>query len=328
MTDVRTENIKLCLEKIVRVKPGQNLLVIAQDYARSMSLARKFMDLANSMGIEAVLATMQPHTRQAQEPPRTIAAAMKEADVIVEVTDWYDIAHTDARKEATELGRKFCIMLAEVYEDRLKNPISMEGLNKVKERTDNLVEIATRANVARVTTPYGTDVTMSLKGRQGIPLHPLTDSGLPVIRYYAEVAIAPVEGTTEGVIVVDAGVQGWEYLLRKPIRFEVKKGRIQLETVSSDDAEDEERFKRMISFDQDANNCAAELGLQTSHILPKILLGGMLDYGSEGKIHIAYGRNNDIGGETWSQIHQDCLMTQPTVKLDDICVIENGELKI
>ncbi len=328
MTDVRTENLKLYLEKIIRVKPGQNLLIIAHDYARSMSLARDLRDLANSMGIEAVSATMERRTRTAQEPPPTIAAAMKAADVILDVSDRFDLCHTNARMEATEAGRRYGCMSTETYEEFLRNPISLEGLDITGERTDKLAEMLTRANVAKVTTAYGTDVTMSIKGRQGIPLHPLTNTGIPIFPDYGEAAIAPVEGTTEGIIVVDASVQGWGYLLREPIRFEVKKGRAQVETILSDIAEDAERFKKMLSFDQNANNCAAELGLQISYTLPKNLRGGFLDYGIGGNIHIACGRNNDIGGEIWSQIHQDCLMTRPTVKIDDICVIENGEVKV
>jgi len=54
----------------------------------------------------------------------------------------------------------------------------------------------TQASVARVTTPFGTDITMSLKGRQAVPVHPLIHAALP---NYAEVAICPVEGTTEGL---------------------------------------------------------------------------------------------------------------------------------
>ena len=50
MTDVRMKNLKLILEKMCWVKPGSNLLVIADDYARAMSLAHDFADLAGPPG--------------------------------------------------------------------------------------------------------------------------------------------------------------------------------------------------------------------------------------------------------------------------------------
>jgi leucyl aminopeptidase (aminopeptidase T) len=127
--------------------------------------------------------------------------------------------------------------------------------------------------------------------------------------------------------VIDSSVQGWGYTLKKPIRAEVKKGRVQVETVTSEVMEEAERLKRTLLLDENANNFA-ELGLGISHLTPKALTGAVRDYGVEGTTHIACGRNIDVGGQTWSTVHQDMLMTEATVRLDDRCVIENGELRI
>jgi leucyl aminopeptidase (aminopeptidase T) len=89
-----------------------------------------------------------------------------------------------------------------------------------------------------------------------------------------------------------------------------------------------ERLKKLLATDENAVNCAAELGISTSHTIPKDLRGGVWDYGLAGTIHIATGRNNDIGGETFSQIHIDFLITRSTVWLDDLCVVKGGELQI
>ena len=328
MIDIRTENLKLCLEKICRVKPGQNLLIVADDSARPMSLARDIADLASSMGIEAVMSIMKARTHVGEEPPRAIAAAMKAADVILQIFEKSDLAHTDARAEATKAGvPRIVLMPADISEDYLQKPISLEDLNKIKERTDKLAGILHNGNMVKLTTLSGTDLTLSIKGRPGRNLHPLTDYAIIVAPDSAEASIAPVEGTTEGVMVIDVGIEGWGYLLRKPIRFEVKKGRVQLETISSDIPEHAERVKRMFSLDQNANNCAAELGIGTSHTI-NMLQGSLMDAGMAGVVHIACGRNNDFGGETWSQAHQDCLMTGVTMEIDGVYIIEKGELKV
>ena len=129
--------------------------------------------------------------------------------------------------------------------------------------------------------------------------------------------------------MADASVRQWEYVLRTPIRFKIKKGRVQVESISSDVAEEAERFKEIVLIDENAGNCAAELGIGTNHLVPWHLHGdAMRDYAMAGNTHIAVGRNNDIGGETWSRIHNDVLMTRATVTLDDVCVVENGELNI
>jgi len=60
--------------------------------------------------------------------------------------------------------------------------------------------------------------------------------------------------------------------------------------------------------------------------LPKNLTGSLWEYALLGKVHIAVGRNNDIGGNTLSKIHKNVLMTKPTVKLEGEKILENEKL--
>jgi leucyl aminopeptidase (aminopeptidase T) len=321
------DSVKMTLENVVKIKPKQDLLVITDTYARSKAMAQAFVEVANSMGARAVLTMMEPLANTGQEPPQCVSAAMKVVDVVIEFGEGPASGHSTARKEATAMGVKYYVFHTDVSEDYWKSPISFEDLERIKTLTEDFCKTMTRASVATVTTPYGTNITMSLERREAIPIHPLTDSRVGSLQDYAEAAIAPVEGTTEGHVVADASIRGWGYLLRTPIRFEVKGGKVLVETVTSDVTEEAERFKGIILFDQNASNCAAELGLGTSHTGPRILRGDfMRDYAMIGNVHIAVGRNNDIGGETLSNVHTDVLMTRATVRLDDVCVMENGKL--
>ncbi len=126
------DNLRLILEKIIRIKPGQNLIVIADTYARSTSIARTVTDLANSMGIQTVMAMMDPRTYLGQEPPPSIGAAMKVVDVILDVGEKSIIGHTTARKEATQAGARYFLLHPEVSEDYLRRPISLDDLETIK----------------------------------------------------------------------------------------------------------------------------------------------------------------------------------------------------
>jgi 2,5-dihydroxypyridine 5,6-dioxygenase len=285
--------------------------------------------VANAMGADAVLAVFKSRTYIAEEPPGTVAAAMKAADAVLEVTETSEIGHSTARKEATEAGLPRCVLLSPIDgEDRLQIPITLEDFEAIKERTDRVAEIETRGKQVRLTTAYGTDLTFSIEDRSAIPLTPLSTAPLAVAPFYGESAIAPVEGTTEGVVVIDSFVQGWKSMLLKPIRFEVKKGRALVNSVSSGIPELAERFKKLITMDETADTCAAELGIGTSHIVPGDPVGYVVDKGRIGHVHIACGRNYDLGGTSKSVIHQDGDMTGATITVDGVTLMENGVLKV
>lgn len=319
------KGIQSIVETCMDIKPEERVLVIADTDPGPTLTGQLFMSVFNTMGADAVLAVMTPREFNAQEPPAAVAAAMKSVDTILCISDRFVLTHTDARKEATAIGVRYYNM-RQIPIDDLKQGVSAEDIRLLKERTEGMAQVLTQADLARITTSSGTDITMSLAGRKGIALHPLgvLTRGVGGIPYYAEAAIAPVEGTAEGIIVFDLAFIDWGYLLREPLHCTVKKGRV---VDISGYSGEVERLREMADKDENAANIA-ELGIGTSHIIPSPMRGIRRDAARIGTAHIAIGRNDDIGGTTWSRIHTDGLMSRVTIGLDGKCVLRDGELLI
>jgi leucyl aminopeptidase (aminopeptidase T) len=310
---------RLLVETCAKVGRGERMLVVVDDEAFPMLMGKAVFDVANSVGAEAVLTIMKLREGAAIEPPRAIAIAMKSVNVVAYITNRHGMAHTDARKEAAAAGVRIYQMTA-VPEDYFKREITAADIEKIKDCTEALAERLTCASLAHVTTPAGTDITMSLDGRKGIGIHPLS-AVIGTFPDYAEAAIAPVEGTTEGTLVIDVGILGWEYLLMQPIICKIVGGKVM--TISG--GKDAEKLRSKANTDEHSSNIA-ELGIGTSHTVPRVNRATRRDAAIAGNVHIAIGRNNDIGGKTWSKIHIDGLINRATVKLDGKYVVRDGVL--
>ncbi len=313
--------IRSILEASMAVKPGEHVLVISDNESESMWVGQIIMNVANLMGTEAIMTVIKPTEHAAQEPPPSVALAMKSVDVIFRVTDRGNLAHTTARKEAIAAGARF-YSVCQIPLDDLKKGVSAVDLRLIKERTEALAQRLAQANVATLTSPLGTNITLSLAGREALALNPL--GHVPTFLYYAEAAIAPVEGTAEGTIVADLEVVNWGYLLREPLHYTVKAGKV-VDIAGS--PQDVDWLHKVAATDENATNIA-ELGIGTSHIIPLPMQGTRRDAARIGTAHIAIGRNDDIGGKTFSQIHIDSLMSRPTIELDGQCILKDGELMI
>ncbi|MDP6179452.1 MAG: hypothetical protein QGG48_06125 [Desulfatiglandales bacterium] len=88
-----------------------------------------------------------------------------------------------------------------------------------------------------------------------------------------------------------------------------------------------EKVRNILSNYENADNIEA-LGIGISHIVPFPIYGTRRDGARIGTAHVALGRNNDIGGETLSDVHMDALMDKVTVELDGNRVLNNGVLLI
>ena len=303
------------------VHPKDKVLVIADDDGKSMWLGYLCLGTIKSMGGEANLIVMDPPEQRAAEPPVTVSAAMKTVNVCIRVSDKAPLVHTTARKEASALGVRYCPI--EIPVEEIKMGASAKEVKLIKRRTEKLAEILGKSKTARITTPEGTDLTVSIAGRPPVPLHPLSPlvAGIPA---YAEAAVAPIEGTAEGKIVVDIAFIDWCCLLREPMHLTVKKGKV----VDIKGYQPEvEKVSKVLDTYENANNIG-ELGIGTSHTIPLPIYGIRRDAARIGTAHFALGRNNDIGGNTLSEIHWDMLMNQATVELDAKVVLKAGKFLI
>ena len=303
------------------VHPGEKVLVIADDDGKSMWLGYLSLGTIKAMGAEANLIVMDPPEQRGAEPPIAVSAAMKTVNVCVRVSDIASLVHTTARKEASALGVRFCPI--EIPVEEIKLGASARKVKLIRERTETLATILGQSKTARVTTPEGTDLTVKIAGRPPVPIHPLSPlvAGIPS---YAEAAVAPIEGTAEGKIVVDIAFIDWCCLLREPMHLTVKKGKV----VDIKGYQPEvERLSKVLDTYENADNIG-ELGIGTSHTTPMPIYGIRRDAARIGTAHFALGRNNDIGGKTQSDIHWDMLMSQATVELDSRVVLKAGKFLI
>jgi leucyl aminopeptidase (aminopeptidase T) len=318
-------NLELIIKDIMKLKKNETLLLLTDTHTIPMTIGQTMMDLAVSRGFHAVMTVMPPRTPDNFEPPEAVASAMLQSDVIYEIVGKTLCAHSTARTKASEAGIKYYYTVTEFSDACIKRNLTPKDLEIIQTRSDAVAKRLTQARVARLTTPFGTDISMNLENREGLSLHPLTDPAISGLPDYAESCICPVEGSSEGTVVVDASVQEWGYTLREPLRLTVNKGRLQ--SVEGDQ-EDVEKFEALTATDENAKNCVAELGIGTSHTLSDHLVGSVYEYALLGTVHIALGRNDSIGGKTFSRIHKDVLMTKPTLELDGDRIMENGLLRI
>jgi leucyl aminopeptidase (aminopeptidase T) len=156
-----------------------------------------------------------------REPGEAVAEKIRQADVVIAINN-YSLSHTQARAEATKAGARIASMpdfLARMFHPG--GPMTVD-YHQVAADTERLAELMTAAQSATVRSPAGTEIRFSLAGRSGgvdtgLCTAKGTWSNLPAGEAYA----APVEGTAQGVIVVQAG---WYPNLTEDMKLHVDQG--------------------------------------------------------------------------------------------------------
>lgn len=300
------------------VKPGETVLVVTDTPQRK--IGDLLREAAEEAGAEALLIVMKPRATHGSEPPALVAQAMRSADVVLAPSS-RSLSHTQARRDASGAGARIAT-LPNISEDTMARTLSADYA-AIARRSSAMAEILSRGKTARLTTPAGTDLTLGLDGREahpdtGIIHHPGDFSNLPA----GEAYIAPMEGTTNGVLVVD-GAMAAIGLVNQPIRMTIRDGYAE-EIWGGEEAE---RLSQLIEpLGKDARNIA-ELGVGANDRAK--LVGSVLeDEKVMGTVHVALGDNSSFGGNVKVQSHLDGILLKPTLFVDDLCVIRDGELLI
>jgi len=252
-----------------------------------------------------------------EEPPRWCAEKMLESDVILLITS-KSLSWTEARARASENGTRIASMPG-INQEILQRAIDVD-YDKMKQITVKLAQILSNGNKVRITTGIGTDIQFSISGRQGIDTYGLYRTpgdwgNLPC----GEAFIAPVEGTANGVYVVDASQAGVGKL-KEPIIIKVKDG-MAIEVIGGQAKEFDSMLKSI--KDPYAYNIA-EFGIGTN---PKARIHGFIieDEKVKGTCHIALGKNSGFGGIVDVPVHVDGIISKPTIEIDGKVIMKSGK---
>ncbi|MGB2867475.1 MAG: aminopeptidase [Bacteroidota bacterium] len=300
------------------VKPGEKVLVVTDEPVRTIGYA--LWKAAKDLGSEVLLVEILPRKTNGEEPPAEVAELMKMFDVVLCPTS-KSLTHTDSRRNAAAAGARIATLpgMTEEIMVRCMNA----DYKKIAERTFKICAMMEKTAVIRVEAPAGTKVVLPIKGRTAHASSGLfREKGLWGNLPTGESYLAPLEGQSQGVVVVD-GSMASVGMVRQPIRITVKDG-------YATDIEGGTEAKKLIELlephGKDGRN-VAEFGMGTND---KAILTGLIieDEKVMGTIHIAFGDNKSMGGSVRAASHLDGLIKQPTVWFDDTLVMKQGKFTI
>jgi leucyl aminopeptidase (aminopeptidase T) len=315
MTAELDRAVKTVVRQCMGIQPGEDVLVISNPVTEEIGALMRIE--AQGEGADATLAVISERDSAAAEPPRAVAAAMAAADVVLAPTI-QSISHTEARKIASEAGVRVG-SLPGVTEEMLARLMSSD-LEEIRRRSWAVATALNRAAEARITCPHGSDLRIGLEGRLAIAdAGELGNRGAFGNLPCGEGFIAPLEGTTEGVLVVDGSIAEVG-LLDTPVALTVRGGHL-VEATGPDGGQ---LLDLLTMHGEEATN-VAELGIGTNE--EAILNGNVLeDEKILGTCHVAFGASAAIGGTVQVPVHLDCVVLEPTIELDGETIVGGGEL--
>ncbi|MEW6003771.1 MAG: aminopeptidase [Stygiobacter sp.] len=309
----------IAIKDCMGAKKGESILIVTDEFKNKIGYSL-FVN-AKKLGHESVYLEFKSREMHGQEPPTQIAEMMKLFDVVLCPTE-KSLTHTNARRNASALGVRIATFPG------ITEEIMIRGLNadynKIAALTIKLQQILNDVNIVKVTAPNGTDITLDITGRKALPskglFHNKGESGnLPT----GEAYIAPLEGKSNGVFVVDGSMSGVGVIDKKPITIQVENG---FATKISGGIQAKKLESTLNKYGKLARNIA-EFGIGTND---KAKLSGVIleDEKVMGTIHIALGDNKSMGGNVDVPIHLDGIVKKPTVYFDGKMIMKNGKLLI
>jgi len=300
---MRARAVQLILKRCLGHREGEAVLVVTDPPMEPH--ARDFLHHAHALGIDATLVTMPVRKSSGEEPPRSVAEALKAVPVAVLLTS-RSLTHTTARREASEKHGTRIASMPGVDPARLEPLLDLD-YDDLRTRSEELAGLLENAQRVRISSPSGTDLSFEIRGRTvyrdiGDLSKPGAFGNLPA----GEVCLAPVEGSGEGVVRIDGSVAGLGRL-KEPITVKFAAGR----AVEFSDP----RLRDLLQPHGADALQLAEFGIGTN---PRAgVVGNVLeDEKAVGTAHIAFGSNHAMGGHIQVPVHIDAIFLDARVEVD------------
>lgn len=313
---------KTVIEDMVNLREGEDILIYA-DTAADAKAVESIAEAAHLAGGVVCLFWYETRPEVGIEPPKPLAAAMKAADVVIELADKY-LIHTKSYHEALKAGsRNLC--LTGMTPEMMLRCIGNINYPKMVELGDALAELLREGNEMQITTPAGTKLTSGIGGRpvfhnSGIISKPGEQSFLG-----GQVSWAPIEESINGTMVFDGSLWPPEELglLKMPMIFEIEKGEVK--NIKGDS--EARVFERWLKGFNDPNMFKIahfSYGFNPGARLSGVILEDERIFGCT-EMGIGSQRPRFKGTVGSAKAHTDGVMLNPTVVLDGEVIEKEGK---
>jgi len=308
-------NLSQILQRSLAIKQGEKVLIVTDK--KELHVAKKFFIAAKKLSKNTRLLLKPVGKYDGEEPPSNVAKEMRESDVTIAVTT-YSLSHTKARREASKAGARIASLPG--FTEQMFSALQADPflLNK---KGEVIIKILKKTNNIRILTKSGTNIFFSIKNRKifnddGLYIKKGDFGNLPA----GEVCLAPLEGTAQGIIVIDNMRDGKEIFAKSRTAITVKKGKAV--AISDKNCKLAKYFRTI----KNAKNIA-EFGIGTNY-KAKVIGYILQDEKVAGTCHIAFGNSTALGGKVYSSVHIDAIMFKPTIFADNKTIMKNGKWKI
>lgn len=312
MMDELKAAVATVLDRCLGVRAGEDVLVIADP--GTGSIGEGLRRAAADRGADAVLAVMAERATDGSEPPASLAAALAACDVYIAATS-RSLSHTEARKRATDAGVRGATMPG-VTPEMLARVMNVDFATMAA-RSRAIADLLSAGSVARVTCPHGTDLSIDLGGRRAISDDgDLTGRGAFGNLPCGEAFIAPQSGNGQVVASSFARLG----ISDEPATLTVRDGRLVFAEAGLGP-----QYLQLLEAHGALGTNLAELGVGTNDRAR--LTGNVLeDEKILGTVHVAFGASAGIGGTVSVPIHLDAVVTDASLTVDDVVILDRGRL--
>lgn len=303
------------VETCLAVRKGEKVLVVAD--ANTQGIGQALFEAALAVEGDAVLALVPSPKEAGQEPPDPLARMMADCDVVILAAS-QSMTHTAARRMANRAGARIA-SLPGVTEEMMTDGALTADYAEIQKATRRLERRLRGTESVHFTTPAGTDLAFDVTRRDwvaddtGICHRKQEMTTLPA----GEIFVAPVEGSAEGRLAIDATFHA---PLKEPASVVVREGHATKVTGAP------EAVHEMNRGGKDGRNFG-KFGIGLN---PKARITGSVveDEKVLGAVHVVFGDNAAYGGTVRCAVRVDAILTGATIEVDGKPIMERGALTV
>jgi len=326
--------------KLSNLQKGETVLVYCDTLtppfypAAALGAAHDLGAVVAQMMVPATSPAVQPWAPNVPEAkPEMILSAWKGADMVVDMITGAGQLYTPVTTEALKSGTRVLRLMAELDDLRRMWPS-----DAVKARVLASKAILERGERLRVTSKAGTNLVMSKAGRPAATQYGRADEpGRWAMPNEGQVACAPVEGSVEGTLVLNAGdiLLNLARYVADPVYLTIEKGAVTkieggLEAFLLRDWFETWKDPKAYIVSHIGWGCHDKaswhrMGNQWQGA------GGFMDCESYyGNMQIAFGSNvsASLAGENDTRAHIDIQCRNNNFWVDDLQILEEGQFLI